>query len=292
MPLLNSATRILCQGMTGAAATVQMERSIAYGAHIVAGTTIHRDRKEHLGVPLFTSVAQAVSATPIDASVIFVPAASVMDAVVEAIDAGIRLIVCVTQSVPLMDMMKLRLFCKQMDVTFIGPGCLGVIVPGQSTTLGVMLTTLFHAGNVGIISRAGSLTYEAVEQLNKARLGQSMCVGIGNETIAGSTFIHILPHLEADENTEIILLLGEIGGVEEERAAEYIDRHISKPVVAYIAGATSTSMHVIGHANTLMADGLGTVASKQSALAAVGVTIVEDFLSVGQMVAEALQPTR
>lgn len=282
--LINASTRILCQGITSAFATVQVERALAYGAQVVAGTVLHVSKKSHLHIPLFDTVANAIDTVgAIDASIVYTPAPSVMDAVVEAVTAGIKLIVCIAEGVPLMDMMRLRRFCQQKRAILIGPNCLGIIVPNQSV-MGVMPTELFHPGAVGIISRAGSLTYEVVMQLNAYNIGQSACVGIGGDVIVGSTFTHMLPYFENDPATKLIVLVGEVGGAEEERAARYITHHVSKPVVAYIVGARGSKNRSMGHAGAIIAAGLGTIESKREALLQAGVQMVDDLLAVGETV--------
>lgn len=278
--LVNKNTRVICQGFTGKQGTFHSEQAIAYGTRMVGGVTPGKGGTHHLGLPVFDTVAQAVTQTGADASVIYVPAPYCMDAILEAVDAGIGLIVCITEGVPTVDMLKARLVAAEAGARVIGPNCPGIITPGECK-IGIMPGAIHLPGRIGIVSRSGTLTYEAVQQTTDLGFGQSTCIGIGGDPIPGTTFIDCLELFQADPQTEAILLVGEIGGSAEEEAAEFIRAQVSKPVVAYIAGVTAPKGRRMGHAGAIIAGGRGTAAEKFAALEAAGVTTVKSPAEMG-----------
>lgn len=277
--LIDKDTRVICQGFTGAQGTFHSEQAIAYGTKMVGGVTPGKGGSTHLGLPVFDTVAQAVAATDANASVIYVPAPFCKDSILEAAFAGIKLIVCITEGIPTLDMLYVKAKCDELGVRLIGPNCPGVITPGQCK-IGIQPGYIHMQGKVGIVSRSGTLTYEAVKQTSDAGFGQSTCVGIGGDPVPGSSFIDILAMFEADEQTEAIVMIGEIGGSAEEEAAEYISQHVSKPVVAYIAGVTAPPGKRMGHAGAIIAGGKGTAAAKYAALEAAGVHTVRSLTEI------------
>lgn len=279
--LIDADTRVICQGFTGAQATFHSEQALAYGTRLVGGVTPGKGGQTHLGLPVFDTVRQAVMATHADASVIYVPAPFCKDAILEAVAAGVRLIVCITEGVPTLDMMVVKQVCDRAGVRLIGPNCPGIITPG-ACKIGIMPGDIHLPGKIGIVSRSGTLTYEAVKQTTDLGLGQSTCVGIGGDPIPGSGFIDILALMQDDSQTEAIAMIGEIGGTAEEEAAAYIARHVTKPVVAYIAGVTAPAGKRMGHAGAIVSGGAGTADEKFAALEAAGVITVRALSDIGE----------
>ena len=278
--LINKDTRVLCQGFTGAQATLHSEQAIAYGTNLVGGVTPGKGGNEHLGLPVFNSVGEALGHTPVDASVIYVPAPFCKDSILEAAACGIPLIICITEGIPTLDMLEVKVAIDACGARMIGPNCPGVITPGECK-IGIMPGDIHLPGRVGIVSRSGTLTYEAVKQTTDYGFGQSTCVGIGGDPIAGSSFIDILKLFEEDARTEAIVMVGEIGGSAEEEAAEYISQHVSKPVISYIAGVTAPAGKRMGHAGAIVSGGSGSAEDKFAALEAAGITTVRSLTQIG-----------
>lgn len=279
--LINKDTKVLCQGFTGSQGTLHSEQALAYGTKLVGGVTPGKGGTQHLGLPVFDTMADAVAATGAEASVIYVPAAFCKDSILEAANSGVKLVVCITEGIPTLDMLECKVKCDELGVRLIGPNCPGVITPGECK-IGIMPGHIHKPGKVGIVSRSGTLTYEAVKQTTDYGFGQSTCVGIGGDPIPGSNFIDILKLFQADPKTEAIVMIGEIGGTAEEEAAAYIREHVTKPVVSYIAGVTAPSGKRMGHAGAIIAGGKGTAAEKFAALEAAGVTTVRSLADIGE----------
>jgi succinyl-CoA synthetase alpha subunit len=284
--LIDKNTRVLVQGITGREGEFHTRQMLEYGTQVVAGVTPGKGGQEVLGVPVFDTVKQAVAATGADASVIFVPAPFAADAVLEAADAGVRLIVCITEGIPVQDMVKTVALVRQKGVRLIGPNCPGMLTAGQCK-IGIMPGNIFTPGPVGLISRSGTLTYEIVDLLTKAGLGQSTCIGIGGDPVLGSTFVDLLPLFEADAETQAIVLVGEIGGSDEEVAAEYI-RAMRKPVVGFISGRTAPPGKRMGHAGAIISGRTGTPQAKVDALRAAGVPVADALYEIPELVKQAL----
>ena len=285
--LINKDTRVIVQGFTGSQGTLHSEQSMEYGTNIVGGVTPGKGGKEHLGKPVFNSVEDAKNCLDPNASIIFVPARFCKDSILESAEAGIKLIICITEGIPTLDMLEVKKRVDELGVRLIGPNCPGIITPGEAK-LGIMPGEIHMPGSIGIISRSGTLTYEAVKQTTDLGFGQSSCVGIGGDPIPGSSFIDMLKLFQDDKQTEAIVMVGEIGGTAEEAAADFIKNNITKPVISYIAGKTAPAGKRMGHAGAIIAGGKGTADNKIKKLQECGVHVADNLVSIGSKVAEVL----
>jgi succinyl-CoA synthetase alpha subunit len=286
--LINQYTKVICQGFTGKQGTFHSEQAINYGTKMVGGVTPGKGGQVHLGLPVFNTVHEAMAATDADASVIYVPAPYCKDSILEAADAGVKLIVCITEGIPVLDMLEVKYYLDRSNSRLIGPNCPGIITPGECK-IGIMPGHIHMKGYVGIVSRSGTLTYEAVKQTSDLGFGQSTCIGIGGDPIPGMSFIDALELFQEDPQTEVIVMVGEIGGTAEEEAAEFIRQHVTKPVVGYIAGVTAPAGKRMGHAGAIIAGGKGTAAEKFAALEKAGVHTVKSPADIGKGVQEVMK---
>ena len=286
--LVNKNTKVLCQGFTGKQGTFHSEQALAYGTKMVGGVTPGKGGQQHLGLPVFNTMREAVSETGASATMIYVPPAYAADSILEAADAGIELIVCITEGIPVLDMLNVKAALKANGVRMVGPNCPGVITP-EECKIGIMPGYIHKRGPVGVMSRSGTLTYEAVWQLTCLGLGQSTCVGLGGDPIVGTSQIDLLKMYQTDPATEAILLIGEIGGTAEEEAATYVAEHVTKPVAAFVAGRTAPPGKRMGHAGAIIAGGRGTAADKIAAFAAAGIRVAASPAELGSTLASALR---
>ena len=286
--LINKDTKVICQGITGEQGTFHTAQMVAYGTNMVGGVTPGKGGTEVDSIPVFNTVADAVDKTGADATVIYVPAPFAADAIMEAVDAGIALVICITEGVPVIDMVKVRSFMKGKSSRLVGPNCPGVITP-EECKIGIMPGHIHKAGPVGVVSRSGTLTYEAVGQLTNLGIGQSTCVGIGGDPINGTNFIDVLELFEKDPDTKSMIMIGEIGGTAEEEASEFIKSNVTKPVVGYIAGVAAPKGKRMGHAGAIISGGKGTAAEKMKAMEAAGIKVTNSPANIGAAMSELLK---
>ncbi len=286
--LINSSTRVICQGITGAQGTFHTRQMVEYGTNMVGGVTPGKGGTEIDGIPVFNSVADAVKETGCDATVIYVPAPFAADAIMEAVDADIPLVICITEGIPVQDMVKVKRFMDGSNSRLIGPNCPGVITPGECK-IGIMPGHIHSKGIAGVVSRSGTLTYEAVDQLTRLGIGESTCVGIGGDPVNGTDFIDVLTMFEADPETEAVVMIGEIGGTAEEEAALFVKEKMTKPVVGYIAGVTAPAGKRMGHAGAIISGGKGTATEKMAALRDAGIAVTESPAEIGSTLQQLLK---
>ncbi|MEE8190859.1 MAG: succinate--CoA ligase subunit alpha [Candidatus Scalindua sediminis] len=285
--LINKDTKVICQGITGNSGRFHTKHMLEYGTKILAGVTPGKGGSQVYGIPVFDSVKEAVEKTECDTSIIYVPAPFAADAIIEAVEAGIKLIICITEGIPTIDMLRVKAYLTTKITRLIGPNCPGIITPGESK-IGIMPGYIHTPGTVGVVSRSGTLTYEAVWQLTKRNIGQSTCIGIGGDPVIGTSFIDVLKLFQEDNGTKAIVLIGEIGGSAEEEAAEFIKREMTKPVISFIAGLTAPEGKRMGHAGAIIASGKGTVEEKVYCLRDANVTVVNNPADIGETVAKCI----